>query len=215
MPPLRVAFGIAVLALSPAAGHAIESLPLVVEESFDQGLRGWRALDPATWRAARDGGLSIVEITSRDSLYSPPQRSPLHVALWDARRLADVDLEVRVKHLDDTGDHRDCCLFFGYQDAAHFYYVHFGAKPDPRAGQVMIVDGADRRPITRNERPVPWTDGWHTARVTRDLASGAIRVYFDGAPLMEARDTTFGAGLVGIGSFDDRCAFDRVTVRGR
>jgi hypothetical protein len=33
-------------------------------------------------------------------------------------------------------------------------------------------------------------------------------------PLMTATDTTFGAGLVGIGTFDDHGHFDDVVLRG-
>jgi hypothetical protein len=43
-----------------------------------------------------------------------------------------------------------------------------------------------------------------------------IEVYFDDMEkqLMTARDKTFGAGLVGIGTFDDHGNFDDVELRG-
>lgn len=190
------------------ASHAAE--PALFEDDFSDGLSRWEVLDPATWRE----GDGFVEITARESAYRPPHRSPGHVALARGVEAGDVAITFRVKSTLDTGPHRDCCVFFGWQDPAHFYYVHLGARPDPRSGQIMIVDGADRRPLTTNERPVPWGDGWHTVKVVRDTATGSIRVYFDdlAEPLLEATDKTFGAGRVGIGSFDDLCAFDDMRI---
>ena len=81
----------------------------------------------------------------------------------------------------------------------------------------MIVDGAARRPLTNNTRPVPWDDQWHTVRLVCDVASGRIAVCFDDleTPLMEAIDKTFTSGRVGIGSFDDMNDFTAVKVVGR
>ena len=48
------------------------------------------------------------------------------------------------------------------------------------------------------------------------MADGTIKVYFDDmkTPILEAKDTTFGAGQVGFGSFDDTARFDDVVVEG-
>jgi hypothetical protein len=62
----------------------------------------------------------------------------------------------------------------------------------------------------------PWTNGWHNVKVVRKMADGFVAVYFDDMekPLMTARDKTFGAGPVGIGTFDDNGNFDDVELRG-
>jgi hypothetical protein len=184
---------------------------VVFDEDFSDGVDRWEVLDPETWRLNDEG---TFEITSRQSAYKPPHRSPYHVALVRDLVVSDVAIEFRVKSTLDTGDHRDCCVFFGWQDPAHFYYVHLGAKPDTASGQIQIVDGADRRPLTDNRRHVPWTDGWHKVRLERSATTGHIAVYFDDltTPLMEATDKSFGPGRVGIGAFDDRDAFDDVRV---
>ncbi len=194
-----------------AACHAGETL--VFSEGFASGdFDRWEVLDPATWRTNDDG---TVEITARQSEYQPPHRSPGHVALVKDLYLEGAyRIEFRVKSTKDTGPHRDCCVFFGWQDPAHFYYVHLGARPDPHSGQIMVVDGAPRRALTENTTPTPWDNGWHTVRLEHDPASGRIAVYFDDldTPLMEVTDMTFGGGRVGIGSFDDLNAFDDVRV---
>jgi len=126
-------------------------------------------------------------------------------------------LTFRVRSTKDTGAHRDCCIFFGYQDPTHFYYVHMGAKPDPASGQIMIVNDAARRPLTINEKPIPWDDQWHVVKLQRDVDTGVIAIYFDDMdhPLMEAKDDTFGRGQVGIGSFDDMNEFDDFELFGQ
>ncbi|MEM8680319.1 MAG: hypothetical protein AAGF97_13305, partial [Planctomycetota bacterium] len=186
-----------------------------VTDDFENGLNRWERLDPEPCglRTDSDGNHSLA-ITSRTSNYTPPHRSPGHVALLKALPVGDFDLRFRVRSLQDTGPHRDCCVFFGFQDASHFYYVHLGAEPDPHSGQIMVVDGAARKALTMNGRVTPWDDDWHTVRIERRLLDGTINVYFDeGAkPHMTVRDHRFGAGQIGLGSFDDQNEFDDVEL---
>lgn len=158
-----------------------------------------------------------MEITARESEYRPPVRSPRHVALVKGLELGSFEIVFRVKSTKDTGNHRDCCVFFNYVDDQHFYYVHLGARPDPHSGQIMIVNEAPRLALTKNERPVPWDDAWHQVKVVRDVESGTISVYFDdmNKPHMEVSDMTFRVGRIGLGSFDDLNAFDDVVIRAK
>lgn len=188
---------------------------IVFEENFESGADRWQVLDPKTWRLVDHDGNHAFEITERKSEYVPPVRSPGHVALIKDVQLASFDITFRVRSTKDTGNHRDCCVFFGYQDDQHFYYVHLGAKPDPHSGQIMIVKEAPRLALTKNEKLTPWDDQWHTVRLERDVEAGTIRVYFDDleSPHMEVEDSTFGKGRIGIGSFDDLNEFDDLVVR--
>ncbi len=126
----------------------------------------------------------------------------------------DVEIQFRVRSPKDTGDHRDCCVFFDYQDDKHFYYVHLGAKPNPHSGQIMIVNDAPRLTLTENETPVPWDDYWHQVRVVRKASDRTIAVYFDELekPIMQASNKTFHGGRIGIGSFDDMDEFDDIKI---
>src|SRR5690606_38936475 len=132
--------------------------------------------------------------------------------------VADFELTCRVQNTNTkAAGHRDLCLFWGYQDPGHFYYVHLGSKPDPHSCQIFIVNGADRTRITVDESAgTPWTEGWHTAKVVHRVADGTMEVYFDDmtTPAMTAKDTTFSWGQVGIGTFDDHGNFDDVVLRG-
>jgi hypothetical protein len=108
-------------------------------------------------------------------------------------------------------------LFFGYQDAAHFYYVHLGKKTDDHANQIFIVNGEPRKKIsTKTNEGTNWDDDWHQVKVVRHIGDGKIEVYFDDMkkPVMTAEDKTFTWGRVGIGSFDDTANWADVKVYG-
>jgi hypothetical protein len=192
-----------------------EQPSVVFKDDFEAGLDRWQLLDPATWRIAQRDGNHTLEITERGSAYQPPVRSPGHVALIKDLELGNFEITFKVRSTKDTGNHRDCCIFFAYQDDQHFYYAHLGAKPDPHSGQIMIVKEAPRLAITTNERLTPWDDQWHTVRVRRELDSGKIQVFFDDmtTPHMQVVDQRFKRGRIGIGSFDDLNEFDDVVVR--
>jgi hypothetical protein len=183
---------------------------VVFREDFSKGADRWEPTDAASWELMQEGQNTVFGLNKRVSAYEPKVRSPHNIALIRDLTIGDVAIEFSVRSTKDTGNHRDCCVFFGYQDPEHFYYVHLGAKPDPASGQIMIVDGAPRRPLTQNTSPVPWDDQWHRVRLERHINSGKIAIYFDAMdePLMQVEDKTFGAGRVGIGSFDDQNAFD-------
>jgi hypothetical protein len=206
-----------IAASAPAVpSSAADPLPLIFEDDFSAGIDRWEPTDPEAWTLGKDGDRTVWGLNKRKSNYQPKVRSPHNVALVEDLELSDTTIVFQVKSTLDTGNHRDCCVFFNWQDPEHFYYVHLGAKPDPASGQIMIVDGADRRPLTKNTAPVPWDDAWHTVKLVRDVESGRIAVYFDDLekPLMEAFDKTLSAGRVGIGSFDDMNDFTNVTIRG-
>ncbi len=203
--------------LGMGAVHGLADEPTgkkVFSEDFEKGLDRWQIVDPKTWKLSEKEGNHTLEITARESEYKPTHRSPLHIALIEDLELADFELQFRVRSTKDTGNHRDCCIFFNYQDDKNFYYVHLGALPDPASGQIMIVKEAPRKPLTENKKPTPWDDQWHQVKLVRDTNSGLIAVFFDdmSQPLMEVKDTTFGKGRIGLGSFDDMDEFDDIVI---
>ena len=192
--------------------------PLVFEEDFEKGRDRWETTDEKSWTHREIDGNHVFGINRRSSDYEPKVRSPLHIALIRDVKVADFVLTFRVRSTKDTGNHRDCCIFFNYQDPQRFYYVHLGARPDPHSGQIMIVDNAPRKAMTENENRTPWkNDTWHQVKLVRDTASGKIEVFFDDMtkPHMSVVDKTFGKGRIGIGSFDDMNDFDDIRLRSR
>lgn len=187
---------------------------LVFEEDFEDGIERWNVINKESWTHRQVDGNWVFGINRRESEYEPEVRSPRHIALIKSLELSDFIITFKVRSTKDTGNHRDCCVFFNYQDPKHYFYVHLGARPDQVSGQIMVVDGAPRTALTENKNPVPWTDQWHQVKVVRDSKSGLIQVYFDDMnnPVMQATDTRFGPGQIGLGSFDDMNDFDDIAV---
>ena len=193
-------------------------LPLVFEDDFEQGAARWQPTDPAAWRVVpTDRGKVYNQF--KNSRYKPPYRSPYNISLVKDICVSDFVLTVKVQSTHrNAGAHRDMCLFFNYQDPAHFYYVHLGKRPDPHSSQIMIVNDAPRVMITRNQSPgIAWDDGWHDVKIVRCTADGTIEIYFDDMdnPVMVARDKTFTWGQVGLGSFDDNGNWDDFKLYGK
>ena len=171
--------------------------------------------DSSAWAIESRGSQSVLALIKARSDYKPQVRSPFNRALVKEAQFGDFVMDVRVKTTHRDYGHRDLCLFFGYQDESHFYYVHLGQKADPHAHSIFLVDGKPRRSIaTRRTAGTPWDAHWHRVRIVRDVTSGKIEVYWDdlAKPVMEAVDTTFGRGRIGVGSFDDTGLFDVLRV---
>lgn len=186
-------------------------------DSFDTdaSLEAWLPTQPDRWKIT-DGALNLLGVSKK---YQPPFRSPHSITLLKDKVVGDFVLTAKVKTLQSARGHRDMCIFWGWQDPAKFYYVHLGEKPDPNSSQIFIVNEAARTPITKtNQGGIPWEDGeWHAVKVVRKVESGLIEVYFDDmtTPAKTAVDTTFGWGLIGLGSFDDLGMWDDVRIDGQ
>lgn len=194
------------------------ALPTLFEEDFEKGADRWSPSDEKAWKI-------VDTIQGKGKAYSlfkpcdfkPPHRSPTRFALVKDLYVSDFQLDVKAFSTIKDYNHRDLCLFFGYQDPGHHYYVHLAKKTDDRANQIFIVDGKDRAKISTKTTPgTEWGDSWHNLRITRYVHSGEIAVFFDDmkTPVMTANDKTFTWGQVGIGSFDDLGDFDDVKVSG-
>ncbi len=210
------------LAFLCASSHADE-LPLLHKDGFEDGIKAWRPTMDDVWKVVeveRDGKKTMSLRVTGKSKYQPPVRSPHSIAWLKDKFVGDFELTVRAENTNHkAGGHRDLCLFWGRQDASHFYYVHFGAQADPHSCQIFIVNDKPRAKITVDEvKGTPWGEGreWHTLRVKRSVKDGQIQVFFDDMkkPHMTARDTTFAWGEVGIGTFDDNGNFDEFELRG-
>ncbi len=191
-------------------------LPLVKKETFESGAKGWTPTDTHAWRVIEQDGSQVYSL-HRQSKYKPTHRSPFNYSLMDDILVGDFDLFARVITTQRDYGHRSMCLFFGWQDPEHFYYVHLGQKTDDHANQVFIVNDAPRIKISSRTTPgTPWDSEWHTVKIKRRVASGLIEVYWDNMdePIMEAEDKTFSWGKVGLGSFDDTGNWDDIRLYG-
>ena len=196
----------------------LNGMPLLFHDDFESGMERWEAMDDSTWSVVEEDGDHVLAFTG-ESPYEPPVRSPRNVALVRDLRVADFVLEAQLKSTSREYGHRDMCLFYNWQDPAHFYYTHIATEADPHANSIFLVDGAPRTSIAleRTDGTRWQNDHYHTVRIVRDVDEGTIEVYFDDLenPIMTARDTTFRSGRVGVGAFDDPGRVDDVRVWGR
>jgi hypothetical protein len=223
---LRTATCFAMFAATAIRSLAAEPLPVLHADNFERGMDRWKTRDAD----GADSSFAIAELEGPGgakthvlralgtSKFEPKFRSPPNFALLDDLVVGDFEITAKVQSTNvDAGPHRDMCIFWGYQDPTHFYYVHFGAAADPHACQIFVVDDAPRLAITTKEaKGTPWTTGWHDVKVVRRVADGTIEVYFDdmNEPFMAAKDARFAWGQVGLGTFDDNGNWDDFELRG-
>jgi hypothetical protein len=203
--------------LAPSAVAQEKELPMVFRDDFEKGADHWKPFDEKQWKVAEVTGKKVFSQFEKKSEYKPPHRSPLNCALLKDVVVGEMVLTLKVKSTHADYGHRDACIIFGYQDAAHYYYVHLGAQTDDHANQIFIVNNAPRTKISTKTTPgTKWTDKWHTVKVVRKPSDGTIEIYYDDmqTPCMTATDKTFAQGQIGIGTFDDTADFDDVELRG-
>ncbi len=215
-------FVILALGFATSAHAEAPAAKLLFSDDFSKGADHWQPSDPAAWKVVdTDHGkaysLTLSVNDGKKTTYKPPYRSPFSFSLLKDISVGDFTLEVQAQSTCKPYNHQDLCLFFGYQDPAHFYYAHLGRKTDDHANQIFIVNGADRAKIsTKTTEGTPWTKGWHQLKVVRSVGDGSIEVFFDDTktPAMTATDKHFTWGQVGVGSFDDTGNFTDVKLTG-
>lgn len=165
--------------------------------------------DPAIWSV--DGDELVLE---EGSSYVPPHRSPAALAILDEVQESSYVIDVQCMQTGREYGHRDLCIFFDYQDPAHFGYVHLATEADPNSHHIQIVDAAPRTPCTTwRSQGIDWGRGvWHDVRVERNIETGDIRAYFDGTLVLQGYDSRLGPSRIGVGSFDDQGRFRNLTV---
>ena len=170
----------------------------------------WAPVTPSKWRFA-NGQVILAEA----GVARPGPRRPFEYAVLTAGpRFSSVEINAGVR-LDEPVEitNRDVIIVFGYQSDTQFYYAHLSTDNTilPHNG-IFKVNNADRERIdyqwngrSRGANPAIVDAKWHDVKVKHLPATGEIAVYVDGSkdPLMTAGDTTFGAGRVGFGSFDN------------
>ena len=215
---IALALPVALTAQDAETPVTVNDLPLVYRNDFEGEFEGFEWTDEEAWKIVEDGEGNHALSLYKQSDYEPPVRSPLNMA-----RLADLDvtdfvLEVRMKQTGRDYGHRDMCLFFGYQDPSHFYYVHMATAADANAHSVFLVNDEPRVSICDDRTEgVDWGADYHTVRIVRKVEEGTVEVYYDDMdePIMRTTDKTFAHGAIGFGSFDDTGNIDDVRVWGR
>ncbi|MER6592532.1 PQQ-dependent sugar dehydrogenase [Micromonospora purpureochromogenes] len=185
------------------------------------GLDSWAPVTPSKWQFDKDEVILAEAGVSR-----PGPRRPFEYAVvtdgpeWSS---AEIEADVRLDTPVEVSN-RDVIIVFGWRSDTEFYYAHVSTDNTilPHNG-IFKVNNADRQRIdyqwngrSRGANPAVTDADWHKVRVVHLPATGEIAVYVDGRkdPLMTAKDTTFGSGRVGFGSFDNVGRLRHLTVTG-
>src|SRR5437868_12525042 len=90
IPLLVLAFG------ANADGQTKTGLPLVFEDNFAKGADRWEPTDPKAWKLVKtDKGMVFNQFQT--SVYKPPHRSPLNIALVKDLTLTDFVLQAKLQ----------------------------------------------------------------------------------------------------------------------
>src|SRR6476620_3865201 len=143
---------------------------LLYEQSFDkpEAIQDFQFADPNAWKLSREENGGSLDLFTQ-SKYNPPVRSPFNIALIKEKVFGDFILEADLMQTSKEYGHRDMCLFFGFQNPAHFYYVHLATKADPHAHNIFLVNDAARTNIAKTTTGgVNWAQQiWHKVRLER------------------------------------------------
>jgi hypothetical protein len=174
---------------------------------------------PDEWDFDGNGGWTMrgdVLVLEKAGVPGGPIRRPGALAIRRGTPVGDVEFRVDVRSTAPPDlAVRDVLLIVGYQSPSRFYYIHLSAKTDAVHNGIFLVDDADRRRIDDGKGVPRLTDqAWHSVRVVRRVASGAIEVFVDAEerPVLAASDRTLTAGRVGVGSFDETAEFRRFEI---
>jgi len=173
----------------------------------------WQLEDPAAWEWQGEGDATTL-VLKKPSQYKPKVRRPFNLAWFSGAEWCSFTLTCGARLDVFNKGNNDVCIAFAGRGESEFYYAHLGETADGVHLQLHVVNQADRKAITTNRaKSLPWKPGhWHPIKLVRDVSSGSIQVWFDDQLVLEASDTTFGKGRIGLGSFDDLGAFRKVTI---
>lgn len=202
--------------------HAQSTIPegyqLVYFQDFEspQSIRDFEMSDEKAWKISSGKTGNSLELFGKSD-YKARVRSPFNIAVIKNLIVGDFVLEADLSQTGKEYGHRDLCLFFGITNSTNFYYVHIATKADNNANNIFLVNDEPRTNIAiKTTKGTNWgeTNSIHKVRLERDVESGIIKVFFDDMfnPIMEANDTHFKEGRIGIGSFDDTGKFDNIKI---
>lgn len=208
---------IVIILLISCRNSQSQTYPLIAHETFARGSADWQPLFSSQWRVVEENGENIYELVKAGQ--EGKIRKPRSISLLTPYTVGSFELQVTAKcYTKPSNPCRDICLFFGYQNAAQFYYTHFSGASDQNHNAIHIVNNADRTKI--NIEPPGKSKAllkeikWYTLKVKRDLSTGTITAFVDGEKVLSAIDSTFASGKIGIGSFDDIGAFAEIKLWG-
>jgi len=178
--------------------------------NFDNGSLpfGWVPLTQSRWSIFSDSGNNVLFLNTTS--YSPLPGLRLGEYILAPDSYTDFSLKVDVKTNESpSNSNADYALVFGYQDENNYYYMLFNSAFNN--AKLSKVVGGVREDIANTTEESWFFDGnYHTAEVSR--VADTIEVRFNGAVILQAIDSAFASGKLGLGSFNDSAYFDNIRI---
>lgn len=179
------------------------------EDDFEDGVAdGWSQNYPARWTLGLVDG-SFAYYINTTNYYAKSGNRLGEYALIQNGSYSDFSFACRAKSLESTIDwYSDLCLIFGYQDDFNYYYMYF-TKGWSLSALYKVIAGESHL-IAKPNIPLIDDSDYHDIKIIR--VGHTITIKFDGITILFANDATYGYGLLGVGSVDDKAAFDNIVV---
>ena len=171
----------------------------------------WQPLTPSRWEVISDGGNLRYGINTTS--YSNLSGNRLgEYSLIRNRTYNDFTLTAKIKSTDDltTNSSADYDIVFGYQDPNNYYYMMFSSG-SANSNLFKVVNGTRQWIADSTNLAVP-DNAYHDIKLER--TGSTIKVYFDNILKLNAADSTFATGGVGIGSYNDASLWDDIIING-
>ncbi len=179
-------------------------------DGFDDGTAdGWNSLNAVNWEVTTDEGDMAYYLNTTD--FNSPGGGRLGEYSLLSAEYDDFTFTLEAKLGDDVADNAaaDYAVVFGFQDSGNYYYMLF--NNDENLTQLFKVINGNRTLLeTANSGDWLNDNAYHSIEVTR--IGSDISVRFDGNVILNANDSSLGAGKVGVGSYNDSAYFDDVNV---
>ena len=178
-------------------------------DSYLGDASNWEPLTSSRWGVVSDGGDLRYGINTTS--YSNLSGERLgEYSLIQNRTYNDFTFTAKVKSTEDLSSNSsaDYCIVFGYQDPNNYYCMMYNSNASN--SQLFGIINGSRQLITDAANMAITDNAYHDVRLERTGSN--IIVYIDGTEVINATDSTFSSGRVGIGGFNDASLWDDIIV---
>lgn len=164
---------------------------------------------PSRW-GVKDGTISQLSNIFRGSATDANSEVERYGTLriyQNAMPFSDGDMELEMRSDDDDS----FGVIFRCQDEKHHYL--FSMDRQRNFSVLAVKNGDDYRVVATTDRAYQ-PGKWHQLKITMDGAN--LQINFDGQHLLEASDTTFSSGTIGLHSWgSDKVQYRNIRMQSR